>query len=53
MILLVHLEVLSEVNDTSGQESDLNLRRTGVGFVNSVSGNDVLLLDYYAAAHYL
>src|SRR5436190_20289615 len=41
MVLGVHLEMLGEVLDAIGQESDLHLRRTGVGRGCAVLGDDL------------
>ena len=43
MILGVRLEVLGEVVDSLGENSDLNLGRTGVALVSCVGGDDLLL----------
>src|SRR5206468_2454740 len=44
VVVLVLLEMLGEIGDASGQERDLRFRRTGVGLVQSVIGQDLLLL---------
>ena len=43
MVLGVSLEVLGEVVDSLGENSDLNLGRTGVALVSSIGGDDFLL----------
>ena len=42
-ILRISLQVLGQVSDSLGQDCDLNLRRTGVALVSSVSCDDGLL----------
>src|ERR1700741_1552070 len=44
VIVLVDLEVLSQVVDALGKQRDLCLRRTGVGLVQAVLGQDFFLL---------
>src|SRR6266540_2972241 len=39
MVLLVDLQMLGEVVDPLGEQSDLHLRRTGVGFMEAVLGD--------------
>lgn len=49
VVLLVDLEVLSELLNARGQDSDLDLRRTGVGRVGAVcldNGSLVFLTDH-------
>ena len=45
VVMLVGLEVLGQVVDTSGQQSNLNLRRTGVTLVDGCLSDDGLLID--------
>ena len=45
VVMLVGLEVLGQVVDTSGQQSNLDLRRTGVTLVDGCLGDDGLLID--------
>lgn len=44
MVVAVVLKMLGELIDTTGQNCDLNLRRTGVALMNSVLFDDLLLL---------
>ena len=44
VVLRVLLEVLGELSDALGEDSDLNLRRTGVAFVGAVGCDDSRLL---------
>ena len=46
VVLVVSLEVLGEVADSSGEDSDLYLRRTGVSLMSSVCENDFVLLFF-------
>ena len=46
VVLRVLLEVLGELSDTLGEDSDLNLRRTGVAFVGAVGLDDGRLLVF-------
>ena len=46
MILLVNLQMLGEVIDPLGEDSDLNLGRTGVGVVSSVSFDNSCLFVF-------
>src|SRR5690242_17038961 len=43
MVVLVYLEVLGEIVDPPRQQSDLDLRRTGVTLIGRVPGDDLLL----------
>ena len=45
VVMLVGLEVLGQMVDTSGQQSNLDLRRTGVTLVDGCLGDDGLLID--------
>ena len=51
VVMLVGLEVLGQVVDTSGQQSNLDLRRTGVTLVDGCLGDDGLLIDSRFLAH--
>ena len=51
VIVLVGLEVLGQVIDASGQQSDLNLGRTGVTLVQGGLLDDGLLFDSGFLAH--
>ncbi len=42
-VLLMHAEVLGKVFDFRGENGDLHLRRTGIGFVSLVLFDDPLL----------
>ena len=46
VVLRVLLEVLGELSDALGEDSDLNLRRTGVAFVGAVGFDDSRLLVF-------
>ena len=41
MVILVGLQMLGQVVDSSGQNGDLNLGRTGVALMQRVVGNDL------------
>src|SRR5215831_17331334 len=43
MVVLVYLEVLGEIVDPPCQQSDLDLRRTGITLIGRVPGDDLLL----------
>ena len=45
VVMLVGLKVLGQVIDTSGQQSNLDLRRTGVTLVDGCLSDDGLLID--------
>ena len=49
VVVLVGLQMLGQVVDSSGQDSDLNLRRTGVAFVQAVVYND---LGFFFFSHH-
>ena len=46
VVLRVLLEVLGELSDALGEDSDLDLRRTGVAFVGAVGFDDSRLLVF-------
>ena len=50
MVVGMLLQMLGQLVDASGQNRDLNLRRTGIGVMQLVSGDDLIfnvLLDHF------
>ena len=52
VVVLIGLQVLGQVVDAGSQQSDLNLRRTGVTLVDGCLSDDGLLVDSGFLAHW-
>ena len=46
VVMGMHLEVLLQIVDALGENSDLHFGRTGVGFMEPVGGNDFVLFFF-------